>query len=358
MRALDFFPDWREFNPFQTLLYSDLERVDAEARPVGDLRRHLLARAASRDPGVLHVHWTTPVLRSVGGAEQARAKVDAIVAALDDYAAAGGRLVWTVHNVLPHEAAHHEDEVRLAQALADRADVVHVMSMSTLALTAPDYRLDPARVSCIPHSSYRGVYPDWVSRAGARRRLGLADDDRVLLSFGHLRPYKGVDRLLDYVESSSDPDERLLVAGPMARRPGARDLRRRLRSSVRTHSVLRRVPDDRIQVWMRAADVAVLPYTRVLNSGAFLLAETFGLPVVAPRDGALAEREGEAHVRLFGDDDFDQVLTEAMADLVVDPVGAREARASADRAAYERPVEAMAASFADLVAPLLEFTRP
>jgi glycosyltransferase involved in cell wall biosynthesis len=354
MRELDFFPDWRAFNPFQDLLYSDLARVRVEPRAVVDLRRHLEASAASADPGVLHVHWTTPVLRSVRSPEQARTKVDAVLRALDAYRAAGGRLMWTVHNVLPHEAAHHEQEARLAQAVADHADVVHVLSESTVAATASDYYLDPARVRCIPHSSYLGVYPDWVSRAGARRRLGLTDEHRVLLSFGHLRPYKGVDRLLDHVEASGDPDVRLLVAGPLARQPGARDLRRRLQASSRTRSVTHRVPDDRIQVWMRAADVSVLPYTRVLNSGAFLLAETFGLPVVAPREGALAEREGEAHVRLFGDDDFEQVLATAVADLVVDADGARTARASAERAARARPVGAMAESFADLVAPLMQ----
>lgn len=357
-RDLHFFPDWRRYNPFQDLLFADLPRIETLAVPVRGLLRHLTQATTSADPGVLNVHWTTPVLGSVGDEEEARGRVAGLAEALTAYREAGGRLVWTVHNVLPHDAQHHEAEVLLARALADHADVLHVLTESTAEAAAPFYRLDPARTVCIPHSSYLGVYPDTVSRREARRRLGLGDDDRVLLALGQIRPYKGLDRLLDLVErlNAADPRLRLLVAGALGSQPGSPQLAERLASAPGTVSLTRRVLDDELQVWMRAADLAVLPYLRVLNSGAFLLAETFGLPLVAPRVGALAEREGEAHVRLFGDDDFEAVLRDAVGDLVVDPDGATSARASAVAAAAARPPAAMAAAFADLVAPL--FTEP
>jgi len=355
---LHFFPDWRRYNPFQDLLFSDLARVGAAAVPVPGLLRHLTRATRSADPGVLNVQWTTPVLGPVRDDEVARGRVARLEEALTSYRDAGGRVVWTVHNVLPHDARHLEAEVLLARALADHADVVHVLTESTIAAAAPFYRLDPARTVCIPHSSYLDVYPDTVSRPEARRRLGLRDDDRVLLALGQIRPYKGLDRLLDLVERlhAADPRLRLLVAGALADQPGAAQLAERLASAPGTVSTTRRVRDDEVQVWMRAADLAVLPYLRVLNSGAFLLAETFGLPVVAPRVGALAEREGERHVRLFGDDDVEVVLRDAVRDLVADPQGARSAQESAAAAAAARPPAAMAAAFADLVAPL--FTEP
>jgi glycosyltransferase involved in cell wall biosynthesis len=302
---------------------------------------------------LLHVHWTTPVLRSVRRADRARARVDAIVAGLEAFRLAGGRLVWTVHNTLPHEAVHLAEEARLAQAVADRADVVHVMSSSTAQAVAPELALDPARTTCIPHSSYLGVYPDRIDRSEARERLELDAGSRVLVAFGHLRPYKGLTRLVDVVDGSTDERLRLLVAGRLSPQPGSRELSARLQASARTRFTTERVPDDEVQVWLRAADLAVLPYRRVLNSGFFALAETFELPVVAPRDGSLALREGEAHVRLFGDEDFEEVLHRAVEELVADPEGARAGRRSAERAAAARPVAEMAARFADLVAPLL-----
>ena len=353
-QELHFFPDWRRYNPFQRLLFADLGRLGVAPVPVRGLVRHLTRTTRAGTPGVLNVHWTTPVLRPVVDDRVAHRRVETVARALAGHRAAGGRLVWTVHNVLPHDAVHHEAEVALARALADHADVVHVLTERTAAAAAPYYRLDPARTVCVPHSSYLGVYPDEVGRAEARRRLGLAGDDRVLIALGQIRPYKGLDRLLDLVAhlAQEDPRVRLLVAGALGGEPGSQELGERLASTPGTVSLTRRLRDDELQVWMRAADLAVLPYVRVLNSGAFLLAETFGLPVVAPRTGALAEREGEAHVRLFAGDDLEVVCRGALRDLVVDPAGAAQARASADAAARSRPPAAMAAAFADLVAPL------
>ena len=135
--TLDFFPDWRGSNPFQAMLFSDLERVGATARPVPDLSGYL---AAPPSPGrVLNVHWTTPVLGRVATAEEARARVAGFADAVQSFCAGGGRLVWTVHNVLPHEAVHLESEIEVARVLAAHADRVHVLSAATLDETAPLY---------------------------------------------------------------------------------------------------------------------------------------------------------------------------------------------------------------------------
>jgi glycosyltransferase involved in cell wall biosynthesis len=357
-RVLDFFPDWRRSNPFQGMLFSGLDRVGATPEPVVDLVGHL---AADAPPGrVLNVHWTTPVVGSAATDADAEATVSELATALPAFRAGGGRLVWTVHNVLPHEARHVESEIAVARLLADHADVVHVLSAATLEATQPWYRLDPGRVVCIPHSSYVGVYPDRVTRAGARRRLGLRPDDTVLVTLGQIRPYKGLDRLLDLVEeaSAANPRLRLLVAGSMARHPDGPAFAERLAAMPCVVAHTSRVRDRQVQVWMRAADLAVLPYLKVLNSGSFFLAESFGLPVVAPRVGALAAYDGAGHTRLFDDDaGLAAVLSGAIRDLVEDPAGAARARASAEQAARGRPVEAMAAAFADAVAPLWEFTE-
>ncbi len=187
-RVLDLYPDWRRGNPFQAMLFGDLEAVDAVARPVPDLTHHLSGRASTADPGVLNLHWTTPVLAPAHSAAEARALLDRFADGLQSFRDAGGRLVWTVHNVLPHDARYVDTEIRLAGLLAEHADLVHVMSEVTTAAASPYYRLDPDRLVCIPHSSYVGVYRDWISREGARRRLGLLPSEKVLLALGQMRP--------------------------------------------------------------------------------------------------------------------------------------------------------------------------
>ena len=354
-RHVDFFPDWRRWNPFQSMLFARLGDVGAEARPTRPLMEHLEVAASSGSPGLLNLHWTTPVLR--GAADHA--DVEGRVARLDEllgaFKAEGGRLVWTVHNVLPHDAAYPSAEARVCRVVAAHADLVHVLSDETLPAVAPYYPLDPARVVTIPHSSYVGTYPQRIGRARARRRLGLAADDRVLVTLGLIRPYKGIDRLLDaFARPPLDrADLRLLVAGPQGGGPGIQALVERLASTPRVISHPERVLDRDIQLWLGAADLAVLPYAGILNSGSFLLAETFGLPVVAPRTGALRSRDGSPHVRLFDPDDFETVLARAVTDLVDDPSAAAEARESALATAAANPPDLMARRFAGVVGPLV-----
>ncbi len=83
------------------------------------------------------MHWTTPVLGSAATDADARAAVAELATALEAFRAGGGRLVWTVHNVLPHEAVHVDSEIAVARLLADHADLVHVSSEATLEATAP-----------------------------------------------------------------------------------------------------------------------------------------------------------------------------------------------------------------------------
>ena len=354
-RHLDFFPDWRRGNPYLSMLYSHLGDVDAEARPTGPLIEHLAHAASSRAPGVLHLHWTTPVLRGAADVAEARGRAERLAELLDRFAAAGGRLVWTVHNVLPHDASYPEIEAEVCRTVAAHADLVHVLCDETMVAVAPYYSLDPARVVTIPHSSYAGIYPQRVPRARARRRLGLAEDERALTTVGRLRPYKGVDRLLDAFERPplDRPDLRLLVAGRPGDAPGMAELVSRIEATPRVRSSLRRVPDSDLQVWLGGADLAVLPYAGILNSGSLLLAETFGVPVVAPRSGALIARDGLPHVRLFDPDDFEPVLATAVRDLVDSPAAAATARESALATAAANPPSLMARRFAEAVAPLL-----
>lgn len=357
--ALHFFPDFSAGNPFQSMLYADLAEVAAHAAPVDDLVDHLHRRAeAAGPPGVLHLHWTSPILHGAVDRAEAQVALDRFGQALAAFQRRGGRLAWTVHNVLPHEEQHHDEEVELARLLTERADLIHVLSEVTFDEVAGLYDLDSAKVTVVPHSSYAGQYPDWVTPAAARARLGIMPAEKVLLALGGVRPYKGLDLLLDVFEQlvETDPTLRLLVAGKAGSHPAIDRLRERCEGHLRILSCFEHVPDDQLQVWMRAADLAVLPYRRILNSGAYLLAQTFGLPVVAPRDGALRAEDGPDHVRLFDPADpgsLGRVLSLAVDDLIADPARAAAAASAARSEALQRSPAAMAGAFAAAVAPLL-----
>jgi glycosyltransferase involved in cell wall biosynthesis len=112
------------------------------------------------------------------------------------------------------------------------------------------------------------------------------------------------------------------------------------------------LPDPELQAWYAAADVAVLPYVNILNSSAFQLAPSFGLPVVGPRMGALESFEDEPYVRLF-DPTSDRDLFTVVKAALTDFTGDEAMRETAKRSAESRPPVDMATAFARVIDDVL-----
>ena len=274
-------------NPFQAMLSSRLLEHNLLSVPsttvstAGELRKKLPASI----PVALHIHWTHQVLHGITDAGAARKAMSAYLASVQQVKDAGVHVVWTVHNAMPHDAIHEDLEAQLQSELLAMSDLVHVMSPRTGELCQPWFDCDDSKLLRIPHPSYHGVYPDWVSRAGARRQLGLREGETVFLMFGAIKPYKGLTESIDAInELALEGPVRLVVAG---KADESAETDAFIKSALTNPVVIVRPelidPKD-VQVYFRAADIALLPYRRTLNSGALALALTFGLPVIMPSD--------------------------------------------------------------------------
>jgi glycosyltransferase involved in cell wall biosynthesis len=277
------FPRRLPFNPYCELLYGHLEKLGVETVE-GRTRLGWLWRQRRR-VRVLHYHWPERHF-------DARRTRSAVWFALRLLCARalGYRVVWTVHNAAPHEG--ETSGWRLVRAVLGR--------LATLVVHSPAGRGALGALGrdavVIPHGSYIGHYPDTIKRAAARAQLDLPADARVLLAFGQVRPYKGLDTLARTFAEIETPGVRLVIAGrPVAGGDAGlgavRDDRIRL--------FLRAVADDEVQVFFAAADIVVLPYRNVLTSGAAMLAFSFGRGVVAPRLGCLADLERSGGAILY-----------------------------------------------------------
>jgi len=103
------------------------------------------------------------------------------------------------------------------------------------------------------------------------------------LGFGAIRPYKGFDRLVRLVPELRERTGlrvRVMLAGPTFKSIDIGPLQDLVGSMDGVSMTDRAVPDEYVQVLFRAADVVVLPYRQVLNSGVLMLALTFGCPSV------------------------------------------------------------------------------
>jgi glycosyltransferase involved in cell wall biosynthesis len=200
----------------------------------------------------------------------------------------GGRppAVAVVHNLADHDAGPHQ---RLAARIVlgrCQALFTHARSLeATLASVHPGV---PTASHLVPPATI-GPLP---SMGEARDVLGLAGQRRVALFLGIIRPYKGVDLLLEAVARQPvDSDWSLVVAGePWGRLGDAlREQTRRLGIEERVHLKLGWVSELEIPTLLAAADLVVLPYRSGSQSAVAPLALGAGVPVLSTAVGGLPE---------------------------------------------------------------------
>jgi len=158
-----------------------------------------------------------------------------------------------------------------------------------------DFGIPADRISLIPFGINNTVPNTMLPKDQARRRLDLGERDKTLLFFGNIAPYKGLEYLVAaFIEvAGQSADYRLVIAG---RPKGCDEYWARLLATinacpVRDQIVLKieYVPDAETEIYFKAADVLILPYTHIFQSGVLFLGYSFGLPVLAADVGALKQ---------------------------------------------------------------------
>jgi glycosyltransferase involved in cell wall biosynthesis len=303
-----FLPDYRAANAYQRALAEALTDLGVEVSADATRRRRLLpvGEAILRHgrPDVVHLHWTEPYIAA--GHSISRLKVERTLLELRVARRMGSRVVWTAHDLFRHDRPADRLERRFLRGLVGVADAVIVHCRSALESLLEALGLGQearARMHVIPHGHYVGRYVDTIGQAEARRRLGLPDDARVVAFLGWVRAYKGVTELVEAFGRVDDPSLRLVIAGRALDEAYAARLRELVAADPRVHLALGFVPDDEVQVYLRAADVVAAPFLEILTSGSVLLAMSFGRAVIAPRRGCVVETLDEAGGLLYEPDD-------------------------------------------------------
>ncbi|HFQ93827.1 MAG TPA: glycosyltransferase, partial [Anaerolineae bacterium] len=175
----------------------------------------------------------------------------------------GVRFVWTVHETLHFGARRAGWEMAASRLLARLVDRMIVHCQTAVPLVANEFRVDTARFSVVPHGHYDGYYPPAPAQAAARANLGLPADAKVILFFGHIRPYKGVDKLIETFSRLDEASARLILLGePHGETPWlAPQLAEQAAADERIMTRFEYIPDDELAVYLAACDVVALPYT-------------------------------------------------------------------------------------------------
>jgi glycosyltransferase involved in cell wall biosynthesis len=245
----------------------------------------LIVYAATAKPKLFHILWNNKF-----------AILDRTLLMLY-YRALRKRIILTLHNVNAGRRDGNDNFVnrltlRIQYLLADHL-FVHTEQMRKD--LRKSFGLPDANVSVIPFGINSTVPNTDLTSSEARQRLELTGSHKVVLFFGNIAPYKGLEHLIDAMAllTQRSADYRLVVAGrPKNCQAYWEEIQRRLSNPVLRSYVTERieyVPDADTEIYFKAADVLVLPYTHVFQSGVLFLGYNFGLPVIASDVGSLKE---------------------------------------------------------------------
>ncbi|MGH2568466.1 MAG: glycosyltransferase [Bacteroidota bacterium] len=195
------------------------------------------------------------------------------------------KILAVCDNVLPHERRPGDRALtRYAFGAVDafivQSDAVEKDLLA--AVKKPRYRK-------VPHPVYE-IFGDPIPKDEARRRLNITDQ-RLLLFFGYVRPYKGLHLFIDALQLVKESlTVKALVVGEFYEdeQPYRAHLRRNGVEEI-IHVVADYVPNEKVAEYFCAADVVVLPYLSATQSGIAQIAYNFGKPVIATDVGGLAE---------------------------------------------------------------------
>lgn len=214
------------------------------------------------------------------------------------YKLLGKKIALTAHNINTEKRDAKDTRLnRLTLRVQYRlADQIFVHTEKMKAELASDFGVPENRVTIIPFGINNAVPRTELSPCEARRKLGIDTADKTILFFGRITPYKGLDYVLEALEKHlTKPDSyRLIIAGRVI--PGYEEYGRRIESAIQQSRYRDRIlvkthfiPDEEIELYFKAADVLVLPYRHIYQSGVLFLGYSFGLPVIAAEVGSLKE---------------------------------------------------------------------
>jgi D-inositol-3-phosphate glycosyltransferase len=246
----------------------------------------LLRYAASTRVPILHILWNNRVQL-----------IDRTFLMLY-YRFLGKKIVFTAHNV---NAGKRDGRDSLLNRLSLRFQywmsdhiLVHTELMKRELVS--NFGVTSTRVSVIPFG-INNVFPrTQTTSEEAKKWFGLDAAGKAVMFFGRIAPYKGLEYLVRAVAEAAKGafDLRLIIAGSIERGDPSYwdEIQREIaRTGVRDRVIekIEFIPDDQVELYFKAADVLVLPYTDIFQSGLPFLAYSFGLPIIATDVGSLRE---------------------------------------------------------------------
>lgn len=217
------------------------------------------------------------------------------------------KVVCIADNIIPHEK--RPGDVAFTKYFVKPVDAFITMSEKVLSDLPQFAAGKPAQF--VPHPLYDN-FGEQISKTAAREKLGISKDEKILLFFGFIRNYKGLDILLDAMKllniKSESSNIKLLIAGEFYEDRKAYDEQIK-QSGIAGSLILKTdfIPDSEVKYYLCAADVVVQPYRNATQSGVTPLAYHFEVPMIVTNVGGLPSLVPDGKVGLVAEPNAESI---------------------------------------------------
>ncbi len=273
-------------NPYGNLLADALARQGVEVEYVLDHSTDWL-RANAHRFDAMHWHWPSHEYTDTRSRPETERRMAEFLAELRLARAQGWRVVWTAHNLYPHDRTFHDVNVAFRRAFVEIATAI--ISHCESAADAVRAEFQPSTpMFVIPHGNFIDVLPPTVTREEERAALGIPDGDFAYGFIGNLLPYKGLEELIDAFRAVDDGRSWLLISGGTRPREYGESIVARAsghpRIVVRPYDY---APGEAFVRVLQASEVIVLPFRASTTSGSLVQALSWPRPCIVPAMGCL-----------------------------------------------------------------------
>ncbi len=279
-------------NPYTRLLADALVECEINAilAPMYKLRLLWYAVWQNGKPDVIHLQWQHHFFI---GPSWLYTIISTIIFFIQIFSLRliGIKFVWTVHNVVHHERDKEKWELLACRLLSKTVDQIIVHCQSAKQEISQAYKVKAKKITVIPHGTFAPLFTDFpvLSKKVAKDKLGLSAEQIVFLNFGLIRPYKGVDDLIEAFYQLQAPQARLVIVGKTKTDNLLTKISTLAAEDNRILTRLEFVSDKELSVYICAADFVVLPYKNSLTSGVVSPTAVYSRPVIAPKLGCFCD---------------------------------------------------------------------
>lgn len=264
-------------NPFVQLMISALSYHGSVV-----LRPYSFWRSLSTWPDIWHLNWPERSYKA-SNALVCLLKCSKLLVQLDMARLIGTRIVWTVHNLTPHETQYPKIEAWFWESFHHRVDLFVHLSMGGGQLFRERFPAERSKQHAhLRHPAYPIPDSARVDRERAREIIGVEQDATMFLMSGMLRRYKNIPAAVQAFRGLRDPDSRLVIAGYTTSDELEREIVAAIGDDARIRTRFGYLENRDLYTFIRASDLALLPYDRFLNSGVLMLSLSLARPVLAP----------------------------------------------------------------------------